>query len=35
VLDYDTSLEIELTPIIDFSRLETVIAVDVSDRGEL
>ncbi len=35
VLDYDTSLEIELTPIIDFSRLETVIAVDVADRGDL
>ncbi|MCQ2981548.1 MAG: rod shape-determining protein MreC [Treponemataceae bacterium] len=32
VLDYDTSLEIELTPIIDFSRLETVLIVD-ADRG--
>ncbi len=28
VLDYDTSLAIELAPIIDFSRLETVIVVD-------
>ncbi len=28
VLDYDTSIAIELTPIIDFSRLETVIVVD-------
>ncbi len=35
VLDYDTSLEIELTPIIDFSRLETVLAVDLIDRGAL
>ncbi len=35
VLDYDTSLEIELTPVIDFSRLETVIAVEVAPRGEL
>lgn len=28
VLDYDTSLAIELTPILDFSRLETVIVLD-------
>ncbi|HAH61733.1 MAG TPA: rod shape-determining protein MreC [Treponema sp.] len=28
VLDYDSSLDIELIPIIDFSRLETVIVVD-------
>lgn len=28
VLDYDNSLAIELSPIIDFSRLETVIIVD-------
>lgn len=28
VLDYNSSLNIELTPIIDFSRLETVIVVD-------
>lgn len=28
VLDYDSSLAIELNPIIDFSRLETVIVVD-------
>lgn len=28
VLDYDTSIAIELAPIIDFSRLETVIVVD-------
>ncbi len=28
VLDYDTSLAIELDPIIDFSRLETVLVID-------
>lgn len=28
IFDYDTSLEISLTPIIDFSRLDTVIIVD-------
>lgn len=33
VLDYDTSLEIQLTPIIDFSRLETVLIVD-ADHGQ-
>ncbi len=31
VLDYETSLEIELTPVIDFSRLETVIVIDMTD----
>ena len=31
ILDYDASLQIELTPIIDFSRLETVIVVDKSE----
>ena len=30
MLDYDNSLEIEITPIIDFSRLENVIIVDSS-----
>lgn len=35
VLDYDTSLELEITPIIDFSRLETVIAVELVEEGEL
>ncbi len=41
VLDYDTSLAIELSPIIDFSRLETVLVIDQkspndrsSDGGE-
>jgi rod shape-determining protein MreC len=28
IVDYDTSLNIELKPIIDFSRLETVLVVD-------
>jgi len=28
VLDYDSSLDIELVPVIDFSRLETVIVID-------
>ena len=39
VLDYDTSLDIELIPIIDFSRLENVIVVDqfteLSDFSEV
>ncbi|MCR5724548.1 MAG: rod shape-determining protein MreC [Treponema sp.] len=29
VLDYDSSLDIEVTPVIDFSRLETVIVTDL------
>ncbi|MCR5607347.1 MAG: rod shape-determining protein MreC [Treponema sp.] len=33
-LDYDSSLSIELTPIIDFLRLETVIVVDQQDINE-
>lgn len=32
VLDYDSSLNIELNPIIDFSRLETVIVVDQEEQ---
>ena len=28
VLDYDANLEIEVEPIIDFSRLETVLIID-------
>ena len=38
VLDYNSSLNIELTPIIDFSRLETVIVVnqkELNDRKQL
>ena len=34
VLDYDSSLNIELTPIIDFSKLETVVVVDQTDQPE-
>lgn len=34
VLDYDTSLEIELTPIIDFSRLETVVVVEQREKND-
>ncbi len=34
VLDYDTSLEIELTPIIDFSRLETVLVVESTSTAD-
>ena len=29
VLDYDASLDIEITPIIDFARLENVIVTDL------
>ena len=29
VIDYNSSLDIELAPIIDFSRLETVVVVDI------
>ena len=28
ILDYDSSLEIEVTPVVDFSRLESVIVMD-------
>lgn len=31
VLDYDSSLDIDITPIVDFSRLETVIVTDLKD----
>ncbi len=31
VLDYDSSLDIEITPIIDFARLETVIVTDLKE----
>ncbi|MDR2897548.1 MAG: rod shape-determining protein MreC [Spirochaetaceae bacterium] len=33
-LDYDTSLEIELSPIIDFDRLETVMVLDMTQPGQ-
>lgn len=34
VLDYDSSLDIELTPVIDFSRLETVLVVELFEENE-
>ncbi len=33
-IDYDSSLEIELEPIIDFSRLENVLIVDMANLNE-
>lgn len=33
VLDYDASLNIELTPILDFARLETVIVTDIKEKN--
>jgi len=33
-LDYDTSLEIDVIPLIDFSRLERVIVVDSNQKQE-
>ena len=33
-IDYDSSLEIELEPIIDFSRLETVLVIDMSNLNK-
>ncbi len=35
VLDYDSSLEIEMEPIIDFSKLEMVFVVDQSSQNDL
>ena len=35
VLDYDSSLQIEMEPIIDFSKLEMVFVVDQSAKNEL
>ncbi len=34
VLDYDTSLEINVTPVIDFGRLEHVVIVDINSEEE-
>ncbi len=34
VIDYNSSLDIELTPIIDFSRLENVIVVDIREIND-
>lgn len=33
VLDYDASLDIEITPILDFARLETVIVTDLRETN--
>lgn len=33
-LDYDTSLDIEVTPVIDFSRLESVIVVNMGEEND-
>ena len=33
-VDYDSSLIIEITPIIDFSRLENVMIVDIKSEQE-
>lgn len=34
VIDYNSSLDIELSPIIDFSRLETVVVVDIREIND-
>lgn len=34
VIDYNSSLDIELTPIIDFSRLENVVVVDIREIND-
>ena len=34
VVDYDSSLDIEVTPIIDFARLETVIVTDLHEVND-
>lgn len=33
VLDYDTSLEISLTPVVNFSRLENVVIIDMKSKN--
>lgn len=35
VVDYDSSLNIEVMPIVDFARLETVIVTDLKDSGSV
>ena len=32
-IDYDTSLNIQLDPVIDFNRLESVIAIDLKEKA--
>ena len=34
VIDYNSSLDIELTPIIDFSRLENVVVVNMREIND-
>jgi rod shape-determining protein MreC len=34
VIDYDSSLDIEITPAVDFSRLETVIVTDMKELND-
>ena len=34
MLDYDSSLQIELTPILDFSRLENVMVIDITQEND-
>ena len=34
VVDYDSSLDIELTPILDFSRLENVVVVNMREIND-
>ena len=34
VRDYDSSLDIEITPVLDFGRLETVIVVDMKEQNQ-
>lgn len=34
VIDYNSSLDIELTPIVDFSRLENVIVVNQKEIND-
>ena len=34
VLDYDSSLNIEIVPVIDFSRLESVIVMDMKELND-
>ena len=34
-IEYDTSLDIEVDPVIDFSRLENVIAIDLDEENQM
>ena len=33
-IDYETSLELDIEPVIDFSRLENVFVLDMASGGE-